>query len=44
MPAWHVGIEQEIEATQAQNIPANPVVNSMMGQIESGQIFDKYLQ
>lgn len=41
MPGWHVGIGQEIEA---QNILANPVVNSMMGQIESGQIFDKYLQ
>lgn len=44
MPGWHVGIGQEIEAAQAQNIPANPVVNSMMGQIESGQIVDKYLQ
>lgn len=43
-PGWHVGIGHEIEAAQAQNILANPVVNSTVGQIESGRTFDKYLQ
>lgn len=43
-PGWHVGIGHEIEAAQAQNILANPVVNSTVGQIESGRTFEKYLQ
>lgn len=38
-PGPHVGIGQ---GSEAQNIRTNPVVNSTMGQIESGQIFSKY--
>lgn len=39
-----MGIWLEIDAAEAQNIPVNPVVNSIVGQIKSSQIFDKYLQ
>lgn len=43
-PGWREGIWLEIIVAGAQNIPANPVVNSIAAQTKSSQIFDKYLQ